>query len=184
MKNDNIVEQLREVKVETKLTFEELKKVVDRLSQEHKNLSELQTIRADMEDIEKEISSSDSNGEFNILPLSIKDLSETYEILENSANSILDDAEKIMTLTQDSEITNLIMQICQNCNFHDLAGQRIMRVSKNLQKFEKTALTILEFTMGNKVVQAKDYTADNLLNGPALKDSKHASQQDVDKLFT
>lgn len=182
--SNNIVEELKSVKIETKLTFDELKRVIDKLAAENKTFTGLSEIKSNMEEIESELSQSDSSGSFNILPLSIKDLSETYQILEQSANAILDDAEKIMSLSSDPKVTEHLMQICQNCNFHDLAGQRIMRVSKNLQKFENTALTVLSFALGKDVKEATDYESETLMNGPALKGAQASSQDDVDKLFS
>lgn len=147
---------------------------------------EVKSIRADL----KACKDGDSDT-FDILPLSILDLTEVMKILEQSANAIMSASEKLSSIKSSepavqTAINEATGEIFQNCTFQDLTGQRIVRVTKNLEKFQHITLGIIKALLGSEYVpQAKEnlnYKFAGLENGPQLAQTAK-SQDDIDKLF-
>lgn len=153
-------------------------------------VEELRNIKKEIDCIKEELQSdANANDTFDILPLAIADLGDVYKTCEKSAEGILDatdSAQKMLDNKATSdEIKAELMKVYENCNFQDLAGQRINRVVKNLQKFEKTVMRVFKVLLGNDLINKTgklEYNNLNLMSGPAL--NKDAPTQDeIDKLF-
>lgn len=118
---------------------------------------------------------------------------------ENATQKILHAAEEIdeigktlaaslkrkqdQALAQD--VQDQVVRIYEACNFQDLAGQRIAKVTTTLKFIEQHILRMMEIWGG--LDQAAAGSADDgkkLINGPQLDgDAGHASQQDIDLMF-
>ncbi|MFI4984299.1 MAG: protein phosphatase CheZ [Rickettsiales bacterium] len=153
-------------------------------------VEELRNIKKDIDIIKDEIQ-ADSTGSdtFDILPLAIADLGDVYKTCESSAEGILDATDRAQKLiaegADNAAIQEQLMKVYENCNFQDLTGQRITRVVKNLERFEKTTMRVFRVLLGNDLINKTgklEYNNTNMLNGPEL--IKNApSQDEIDKLF-
>jgi chemotaxis protein CheZ len=84
-------------------------------------------------------------------------------------------------LAQD--IQDLVIQIFEACNFQDLIGQRVAKVSAALRFIEDHVARIL--TEIKTASAAARHNGGQALHGPQLEsDSGHASQSDIDAMFT
>ena len=125
---------------------------------------------------------------------------------ERATQQILDAAESIdeaadtlsAALKQEqeqaltSDIRDQVVRIFEACNFQDLSGQRIAKVLATLTFVEDRVARMLEIWGGRAALE--DYaTAANgdrnveskLVSGPKLDgDSGHASQQEIDAMFS
>ncbi len=119
---------------------------------------------------------------------------------ENATQSILHAAEEIdemaktlaasvrseqeQALAQD--IQDQVIRVYEACNFQDLAGQRIAKVTATLKFIEQHILRMMEIwgdLDNSPTAEAADQRG-KLLNGPRLDgDTDHASQQDIDRMF-
>jgi chemotaxis protein CheZ len=107
-----------------------------------------------------------------------------------STLSALVKSEQERDLARD--ILERVVQIFESCNFQDLTGQRISKVVATLKFIESHILKMMEIWGGIEAL--KDFTPAamteregdaKLLNGPKLAhDAGHASQDDIDALFT
>jgi len=118
---------------------------------------------------------------------------------ENATQKILHAAEEIdeigKTLTaslkrkQDQalaqDIQDQVVRIYEACNFQDLAGQRIGKVTATLKFIEQHILRMMEIWGGlDQAAAAKAADSTKLINGPQLDGADgHASQQDIDLMF-
>lgn len=185
-----------------KLKFNEMEFVIETIMNKidgnnpdkQEALNNLKQVKASLSQIREELTTQtgQDTDTFDILPLSIKDLSDVLKILETSTNGILDNAEilqkQLASGASEAEKMESIAKICENCNFQDLTGQRITRVIKNLERFEFTTLTLFKLLIGNEFFEKRaaksslTYNNANLMNGPEVLD-KAGSQDDIDKLF-
>lgn len=105
---------------------------------------------------------------------------------EEATDKILDAVENIQEITNelpDKESVDIINKhisdIFEACNFQDLTGQRIKKVTNTLNEIEKTVGGLL----GSLKIEKNDTRADaQLMDGPQMDQDK-PSQDDVDKLF-
>lgn len=113
---------------------------------------------------------------------------QSAEVIDDTAKSLASvlKGEYERGLAQD--IQDQTVRIYEACNFQDLSGQRIAKVIAALGELEER-LTAMQarcsalVRAGGAVPAGK--TADGLLNGPKLDgDSGHASQRDIDALFS
>jgi len=114
------------------------------------------------------------------------------EGIDRSANALsaLVRSERGKKLAGD--IVERVVQIFESCNFHDLTGQRIAKVVATLTFIEAHVVKMIEIWGGIEAL--REYTptataardgARGLLNGPPLaSDAGHASQDDIDALFS
>ena len=130
------------------------------------------------------------------------ELGAAVEVMEKSTDKILKSAEVIddnakalsSSLKSDykcglaSEIQDQITSIYEACNFQDLAGQRIGKVIGTLGQIEDAVTRLLarcQGRLGGEAAPAVRPPRRDLLNGPRLDgDSGHASQCDIDALFS
>ncbi|MBI4366637.1 MAG: chemotaxis protein [Deltaproteobacteria bacterium] len=107
---------------------------------------------------------------------------------------VVDDSAKALTATLKDDyarglaqdIQDHVVKIYEDCNFQDLAGQRIGNVVHTLNSIELQVAAMLERcdAVSGKA-PAKPAPGRGLLNGPRLDgDSGHASQRDIDKMFS
>jgi chemotaxis protein CheZ len=90
------------------------------------------------------------------------------------------------------EIVERVVQIFESCNFHDLTGQRIAKVVATLKFIETHIVKMMEIWGGIEALKefapaalAARAGESHLLNGPPLAgDAGHASQDDIDALFS
>lgn len=114
----------------------------------------------------------------------------THQILQSA--EVIEDCAKALAsarksdyeggLTQD--IQDHLVRIYEACNFQDLAGQRIGKVIGTLALVEQRVAGLVERGGGVSYAPAAEPQR-GLLNGPKLDgDTGHASQRDVDALFS
>ncbi len=90
-------------------------------------------------------------------------------------------------LVQD--IQDHVTEIFEACNFHDVTGQRISKMTATVRMFEDHLARMMEIwsVIERFNVDAAQSVAghlDGLLNGPKLNgDSGHSTQDEIDKLF-
>lgn len=127
---------------------------------------------------------------------------------ENATNTIMEQAELIMSADPDDMATyhdtvqGAVMEIFEACSFQDITGQRISKVVNTLVHIE-SKISSLADALGSALSEAIDEeeTAEEkrkrelILNGPALEGqgidqsdvddilSDGASQDDIDALF-
>jgi chemotaxis protein CheZ len=123
-----------------------------------------------------------------VLACANSELGAVIETTEEATNKIIDSAENIQKIVArvpdkqlSNEVTNNVMVIFEACNFQDLTGQRIKKVSTALDFIENSVGHILEKYSFEDIKQ--DSRADaNLMAGPqATKNTP--DQSDIDKLF-
>jgi chemotaxis protein CheZ len=91
-------------------------------------------------------------------------------------------------LTQD--IQDRVIQIFEACNFHDLTGQRITKVTATLKFVEEHVARMIDIWGGRDAFEPFGATATLKLgetarvHGPRLDgEGGHASQNDIDLMF-
>ena len=85
------------------------------------------------------------------------------------------------------EIQDQIVKIYETCNFQDITGQHITKVIRLLSAMESQLDAILARFNGAQDAALPPAIAnrDTMLNGPKLAgDNGHATQQDVDRIFS
>lgn len=108
---------------------------------------------------------------------------------EEATNKILDCTETIQNLIEQCENAELKNNIAKNlteimeaCNFQDLTGQRIKKVTSTLKFIENSVGDLIsDFSSNDKVIKIKSED-EKLMNGPQLQE-RAPSQDDIDKLF-
>jgi chemotaxis protein CheZ len=112
------------------------------------------------------------------------------EDIDQSANTLSAavKGEAEQGLAQD--IQDRVIQIFEACNFQDLTGQRITKVTAVLKFIEEHVLSMIEIWGGLDAFKTITPTASvesaviQLVHGPRLEgDDGHASQQDIDLMF-
>ena len=87
------------------------------------------------------------------------------------------------------DIQSRVTAIFEACNFHDLTGQRISKISATLKMVEDHLARMMEIwsvidRFNIDAAQSAAAGLDNLINGPKLAGDKgHSTQDDIDKLF-
>lgn len=114
------------------------------------------------------------------------------EEIDQSANTLsaVVKSEQERGLTQD--IQERVIKIFEACNFQDLTGQRIGKVVTTLKFIEQHIVQMIDIWGGIEALEEFKPEAfperegdRSLLNGPKLDgDVGHASQDDIDALFT
>ncbi|MBN9543674.1 MAG: protein phosphatase CheZ [Alphaproteobacteria bacterium] len=130
------------------------------------------------------------------LPGATAELAEVTKATEEATNTILDSAESIMNLASQiaekdhaAKITDLSTKIMEACNFQDLTSQRITKVLKIFDDFDKLVNSLIS---NLSIEKDKEYNGDKglssridqniVLNGPQLgKDAPN--QSSIDDLF-
>jgi chemotaxis protein CheZ len=114
------------------------------------------------------------------------------EEIDQSANTLsaVVKSEQERGLAQD--IQERVIKIFEACNFQDLTGQRISKVVATLRFIEQHIVQMIEIWGGIEALEEfkpevfPEPEGDRgLLNGPKLDgEAGHASQDDIDALFT
>jgi chemotaxis protein CheZ len=114
------------------------------------------------------------------------------EEIDQSANTLsaVVKSEQERGLAQD--IQERVIKIFEACNFQDLTGQRISKVVATLKFIEQHIVQMIEIWGGIEALEEfkpevfPEQEGDrSLLNGPKLDgEAGHASQDDIDALFT
>jgi chemotaxis protein CheZ len=135
------------------------------------------------------------------IPTAKDELSAVVEATEEATGTILDATEAIESMMANlpKEMQNTlqehITQIYEACNFQDITGQRIKKVTSTLKYIDEKISGILETfkaslpeeiesqpSRAQKPAPSQPKEEDKYLNGPQLPD--HAkSQDDIDALF-
>ena len=165
---DNIVDQLTEV-IERgdRRVYDEIKNMGDKIQQAKMDINESPDDSAVVE--------------------ATMELDAVVKSTEVATNKILDAAENIQNLVgncSDKELADKVSgdvcKIFEACNFQDLTGQRIKKVTATLNYIEETVGSLLR-SFGD--MPEKDTRKDaDLMTGPQMDQNK-PSQDDVDKLF-
>ncbi len=105
------------------------------------------------------------------------------EAIDSAANTLSAALDGRIEQELAQDIQDLVIQIFEACNFQDLIGQRVAKVSSALKFIEDHVARIL-----NEIKTASTAARHNgghALHGPQLEsDSGHASQSDIDAMFT
>lgn len=133
------------------------------------------------------------------IPAATDELDAVVGATEEATGSILDKAERIMTVAAgldepvQSQLIDLVTGIFEACNFQDITGQRITKVVKTLKHIE-TRIDALVTVLGEEVQRARQAPAaaepaaaarpaeEKLLNGPQLP-SNAIDQDEIDRLL-
>jgi chemotaxis protein CheZ len=132
-----------------------------------------------------------------------KELDAVFEDTSRATDRILKAAEEIDQLAHAlggvlkghhecglaQDIQERVTTIFETCNFHDLTGQRISKVSAMLKMVEDHLARMMEIwsvieRFNVDAAQSAAGELDGLLNGPRLDgDNGHSTQDEIDKLF-
>jgi len=132
-----------------------------------------------------------------------KELDAVFEDTSRATDRILKAAEDIDQLSHAlanilkghheqglaQDIQERVTSIFETCNFHDLTGQRISKVSAMLKMVEEHLARMMEIwsvieRFNVDAAQTAAGELDGLLNGPRLEgDSGHSTQDEIDALF-
>src|ERR1700719_5011113 len=116
---------------------------------------------------------------------------EAAESIDQAASALAKvtspDQQKILS----EEIQERVVSIFEACNFQDLTGQRISKVTATMKSIENHIMIMMDIWGGVDAIKAHapahvdEREGDaKLLNGPKLDgDAGHASQNDIDALF-
>ena len=116
---------------------------------------------------------------------------EAAESIDQAASALAKvtspDQQKILS----EEIQERVVSIFEACNFQDLTGQRISKVTATMKFIENHIMIMMDIWGGVDAIRSHappimdDRQANaRLLNGPKLDgDVGHASQNDIDALF-
>ena len=141
---------------------------------------------------------ADDAGPDSALPMTriAYELEEVIDNTEKATQRVLAAAEEIDQLANNlvaalqgryeqglaKDIQDLVVAIFEACNFQDLAGQRITKVLTTLNFVEAHVTRVLEEIRNPSTIRRD---GEQLLHGPRLdNDSGHASQADIDELFS
>ncbi|MDA0781051.1 MAG: protein phosphatase CheZ [Rickettsiales bacterium] len=124
----------------------------------------------------------------NVIESASSELDAVIESTEQATDTILDSAENIQKIILNSPenevskgITDNVMIIFEACNFQDITGQRIKKISKALDFIEHSAGHILSKYSYEDI--NKDERGDaHLMKGPGSNQDS-PNQDDIDKLF-
>ncbi|MEH6949870.1 protein phosphatase CheZ [Nitrobacter sp. NHB1] len=113
------------------------------------------------------------------------------EAIDQSASALSKAASPEQTRLLSEEIQERVISIFEACNFQDLTGQRIAKVTSTMKFIEHHINVMMDIWGGVDAIRAHappivdDRVGDaRLLNGPKLDgDEGHASQDDIDALF-
>jgi chemotaxis protein CheZ len=116
---------------------------------------------------------------------------EAGEEIEEIAKNLSAAIKNIQDRDLARDILDQVTRIFEACNFQDLAGQRIDKVSTTLKFIEDHILRLMEIWGGIEKLeealpeaQAERNSHPQLVNGPRLDgDRGHVSQKDIDKMF-
>jgi chemotaxis regulatin CheY-phosphate phosphatase CheZ len=117
--------------------------------------------------------------EITLLLNTLRELAAIRSTAEDAAARILDSAEGLLALADKEEAKkaeDAIMSIMTACGFHDLVGQRVTKITENLDRVIATRLT------GEEAVAPKTLRrgSDIVLEGP----SASPDQARIDALFS
>lgn len=129
-----------------------------------------------------------TNKKDTVLACANSELGAVIESTEEATNKIIDSAENIQKVVAklsnqevSNEVTNNVMVIFEACNFQDLTGQRIKKVTTALDFIESSVGHILEKYSFDDIKQDNRADAD-LMAGPQSTKNTPV-QEDIDKLF-
>jgi chemotaxis protein CheZ len=151
--------------------------------QESSLYTELNSIRIKIANTKKEISAASATGAVTDAK---EALAEVMNSTEKATDTILDAAEHIQKIANASvpgeagqALSQQAIQIMEACNFQDLTGQLLQKVTVTVQFVEEVIGHVLE-----KIDIENDHLSEDetLMNGPALNGGA-TSQTDIDKLF-
>lgn len=127
------------------------------------------------------------------LGAAVGDMETATQKILSAAEQIDDSAKALTAALMDSfkrgmaqDIQDQVVAIFEACNFQDLAGQRIGNVMTTLDAIERKVTAMLARYDGPAAAAPDRPSAGaGLLNGPKLDgDSGHASQTDIDRIFS
>ena len=167
---------------------------------------ELELMHAAMSDNKRELSALlKTKGDEPRIERAAEELTATVAGMESATDNILKAAEAIdesvkaldAVLKNDYEhgvahdIQDQVVRIFEACNFQDLTGQRIAKAMATLKFIEEHVAGMIE-SWGNieqsrapKPLRPDHTLGRKLANGPKLEgDSGHASQRDIDLIFS
>lgn len=163
---------------------------------------QLQDLKASIDKTKSEIAALHKPGEKDDrFTTAAMELGAIVKATEEATNNILGSAEDIEELAQAikerstdvkvheylSTISNLVINIFENCNFQDITGQRTGKVVRTINYLEERILTMIHI-WGEEEFKGIDLPPDartedqKLLEGPQLE-GRGISQADIDSLF-
>ena len=125
------------------------------------------------------------------IPNATDELDAVVAATAEATGAILDAAEEIERLAQDSDeaaaerLRGVATRIYEASNFQDITGQRITKVVNTLRHIERKVLRMAMVVRGEDVPPEEDEPPaadDGLLNGPGMPDAAN-SQDDIDALL-
>ena len=111
----------------------------------------------------------------------------SVEAIDDSAKALSASIKEKYKRGLAQDIQDNVLRVYESCNFQDIAGQRIGKAMKTLAAIERQVTDMLARCDGNSAKRGAAPPASNergLLNGPRLgRDTGHASQNDIDRMF-
>jgi chemotaxis protein CheZ len=111
----------------------------------------------------------------------------SVEAIDDSAKALSASIKEKYKRGLAQDIQDNVLRVYESCNFQDIAGQRIGKAMKTLAAIERQVADMLARCDGNSAKRGAAPPASNergLLNGPRLgRDTGHASQNDIDRMF-
>ena len=158
--------------------FGELRSLLDLIEQTRREISETRV----------------GDVSFTHIPTAAGELDAVIAATEAATSVIMDSCENITShageLPEENRdaLMNEVTKILEACSFQDITGQRITKVTKNLQSIEEKVgalLKVLEEKIPG-IPQGEEIDTregdERLKNGPQMPD-KAVSQEDIDKLL-
>jgi chemotaxis protein CheZ len=104
------------------------------------------------------------------------------EAIDSAANNLSAALKGKIEQNVAHDIQDLVIEIFEACNFQDLIGQRVTKVSATLQFVEDHIARVLDEIMNPTAATRRDGA--QTLHGPRLdSDDGHVSQGEIDALF-
>lgn len=111
----------------------------------------------------------------------------SVEVIDDSAKALSASIKDKYKRGLAQDIQDNVLRVYESCNFQDIAGQRIGKAMTTLAAIERQVADMLARCDGNSAARGVAPSASRergLLNGPRLgRDTGHASQRDIDKMF-
>lgn len=117
---------------------------------------------------------------------------EAGEEIEENAKTLVAAIKTVQDQNLARDIVDQVTRIFEACNFQDLAGQRIGKVTATLKFIEDHILRLTEIWGGIEqfadvvpAARAERAKQPKLVNGPKLEDERgYVSQKEIDEMFS
>lgn len=110
----------------------------------------------------------------------LRELAAIRSTAEDTAGRILDSAEGLLAFADKEEAKKAEEAIMTACGFHDLVGQRVIKITETL---DRVIATRMKSERGRKRSKTPPSRTRLTLEGPGLTGESHEDQARIDVLF-